>query len=296
LFLNLVSCIACLTRTLDHVNIAYFISTRISLAASSFQYNITYVVHCFFIGELAPLLSVLGHEKHKRHKSARDFWPDWDAVLCWDFCLLTCFFLILSADSTVSEHLEWFPVVNYILSCSFLKKTCMVLLSQLWKLGFSELPITGGNPTRSYYYVSPPATIFKNPKALTADFSDLVLIQTGGATPFGKGYHSFNYNCNIDMRHIFQLTPSLMGVDGLWAVLLSRSIHYFIPHNLHLTVIVASGAGGWEPIVHWVDHHAVWTAVKCIYTRSWRQVSLSSVGAKCCWQLVLPRSRPTFFK
>jgi hypothetical protein len=162
----------------------------------------------------------------------------------------------------------------------------MVLLSQLWKLGFSELPITGGNPTRSYYYVSPPATIFKNPKALTADFSDLVLIQTGGATPFGKGYRSFNYNCNIDMRHIFQLTPSLMGVDGLWAVLLSRSIHYFIPHNLHLTVIVASGAGGWEPIVHWVDHHAVWTAVKCIYTRSWRQVSLSSVGAKCCWQLV----------
>ena len=26
--------------------------------------------HTFVIGELAPLLSVLGHEKHKRHKTA----------------------------------------------------------------------------------------------------------------------------------------------------------------------------------------------------------------------------------
>jgi hypothetical protein len=33
------------------------------------------------IGELAPLLSVLGHEKHKRHKSATRELPDWDAVL-----------------------------------------------------------------------------------------------------------------------------------------------------------------------------------------------------------------------
>ena len=47
--------------------------------------NFTYAerfVTIILIGELAPLLSVLGHEVHKHHKSACDFWPDWDAVLC----------------------------------------------------------------------------------------------------------------------------------------------------------------------------------------------------------------------
>ena len=41
------------------------------------------------IGELAPLLSVLGHQMHKRHKSActpdLDACPDWDVrgrVIC----------------------------------------------------------------------------------------------------------------------------------------------------------------------------------------------------------------------
>jgi hypothetical protein len=34
-----------------------------------------------FIGELAPLLSTLGHKMHKRHKSAGIFWPNLDAVL-----------------------------------------------------------------------------------------------------------------------------------------------------------------------------------------------------------------------
>jgi hypothetical protein len=36
---------------------------------------------CDLVGELAPLLSALGHEMHKRHKSAGVFWPDLDAVL-----------------------------------------------------------------------------------------------------------------------------------------------------------------------------------------------------------------------
>jgi hypothetical protein len=35
----------------------------------------------YLIGELAPLLSALGHEMHKRHKSAGVFWPNLDAVL-----------------------------------------------------------------------------------------------------------------------------------------------------------------------------------------------------------------------
>ena len=30
------------------------------------------------IGELAPLLSILGHEMHKRHKSASDLLPTWE--------------------------------------------------------------------------------------------------------------------------------------------------------------------------------------------------------------------------
>jgi hypothetical protein len=49
-------------------------------------------MHPSLIGELAPLLSALGHKMHKRHKSAGFFWPNWDAVLFHylsTFCLVS---------------------------------------------------------------------------------------------------------------------------------------------------------------------------------------------------------------
>jgi hypothetical protein len=57
-------------------------SSQVSLILSLLPYLI-------LIGELAPLLSVLGHQMHKRHKSActpdLDACPDWDVrgrVIC----------------------------------------------------------------------------------------------------------------------------------------------------------------------------------------------------------------------
>jgi len=73
-------------------------------------------VRCI-IGELAPLLSVLGHEMHKRHKTSDFFWPDLDAVLklcCSSFRAPPCIFLPVS-------HLpcdcEKFTVITHAFQC-----------------------------------------------------------------------------------------------------------------------------------------------------------------------------------
>jgi hypothetical protein len=55
------------------------------------------------IGELAPLLSVLGHQMHKRHKSACT--PNWD--VCPDLDTY-------SGLPPLSEHLECVSIVNVI--------------------------------------------------------------------------------------------------------------------------------------------------------------------------------------
>ena len=70
----------------------------------------------FVIGELAPLLSVLGHEKHKRHKSASDLLPDWECCAVSVFHVVPCQFL---PSSIILSTYHAFIVTMYAFQCKY---------------------------------------------------------------------------------------------------------------------------------------------------------------------------------